>query len=112
MAAVLRMPAERIRGDSTIQELGMDSLMAVELSTAIEQRFGVHLSAAAVGGAATAEQIAARIARQLGTELGTVRAADAAAGPDEAGGELLTALLARHGVSAREVDQVADLRGQ
>ena len=45
---VLRLPSDKIDMDVSIFELGMDSLMAVELRTALEQRLGITVPAMAL----------------------------------------------------------------
>jgi phthiocerol/phenolphthiocerol synthesis type-I polyketide synthase C len=71
MAKVLRLPVQKIASNATIYGLGMDSLMAVELVTAIESRFGITFPPSAVTGGETVAQIAGRIATQLcGSEEG------------------------------------------
>jgi acyl transferase domain-containing protein/NADPH:quinone reductase-like Zn-dependent oxidoreductase/acyl carrier protein len=44
-ARILRVPASKIRHDKPMGELGMDSLMFVELGLATEETFGVDISA-------------------------------------------------------------------
>ncbi|WP_027193333.1 SDR family NAD(P)-dependent oxidoreductase [Megalodesulfovibrio gigas] len=44
-ARILRVPVSRIRHDKPLSELGMDSLMYVELGLATEEAFGVDISA-------------------------------------------------------------------
>jgi acyl carrier protein len=65
LAQILRIAAERIETGASLFDLGMDSLMAVELATSIDLRLGVQLSALSLGDAPTVERIAARIAHQL-----------------------------------------------
>jgi phthiocerol/phenolphthiocerol synthesis type-I polyketide synthase C len=65
IAHILRIPPERIEPGASLSELGMDSLMAVELAASIEDRLGVRLSALSLGDAPTIERIAARLAQQL-----------------------------------------------
>jgi hypothetical protein len=45
--------------------MGMDSLMAVELATSIEARLDIRLSALALGGGPTVENVVDRVARAL-----------------------------------------------
>jgi acyl transferase domain-containing protein/NADPH:quinone reductase-like Zn-dependent oxidoreductase/NAD(P)-dependent dehydrogenase (short-subunit alcohol dehydrogenase family)/acyl carrier protein len=92
MANVLRLPVQKIASTATIYDLGMDSLMAVELVTAIESRFGINVPPTAVTGGATLAQIAGRIVTQLsGSEEG--------AEPPERDErrEMLNTLVSRHG---------------
>jgi len=92
MANVLRMPVEKIASNATIYDLGMDSLMAVELVTAIESRFGISVPPTAVTGGATIAQIAGRIATQL---CGGEEGAEPPERDDQR--EALNTLVSRHG---------------
>ena len=65
IAQILRIAPERIEPGVSLLDIGMDSLMAVELATSIEGRLGVQLSALALSDAPTIERIGARIAQQL-----------------------------------------------
>jgi acyl transferase domain-containing protein/NADPH:quinone reductase-like Zn-dependent oxidoreductase/acyl carrier protein/short-subunit dehydrogenase len=65
IAQILRIAPERIESTTSLFDMGMDSLMAVELATSIEGRLGIHLSALALTDAPTIERIAARIVQQL-----------------------------------------------
>ena len=64
-AAILRLPAGEIDATQLLQELGFDSLMGVELITAIEARFGVGIPAVALSEFGTLEKLAARLVREL-----------------------------------------------
>jgi acyl carrier protein len=44
IAKVLRLPASKLDMDQNINQLGIDSLMAVELQTLIAERTGAHFS--------------------------------------------------------------------
>ena len=92
MAQVLRMPVQKIASNATIYDLGMDSLMAVELVTAIENRFGISVPSTAVTGGATVAQIASRIVTQL---CGSEEGAEPPERDDQR--EALNTLVARHG---------------
>jgi NADPH:quinone reductase-like Zn-dependent oxidoreductase/acyl carrier protein/short-subunit dehydrogenase len=65
IAQILRIAPERIECAASLFDMGMDSLMAVELATSIEGRLGIQLSALALSDAPTIERIAARIVQQL-----------------------------------------------
>jgi acyl carrier protein len=65
LAQILRIASERIEAGASLFDLGMDSLMAVELAASIDLRLGVQFSALSLGDAPTIERIAARIAQQL-----------------------------------------------
>jgi len=80
---ILRLPREKMAADKSVFDLGMDSLMGMELVLAIEERFGVRLPVMALTEGATINRIAEKIAAQLSgggevAEVSTVasRAAD------------------------------------
>jgi len=105
MATVLRLPAEKIGGDASIYDLGMDSLMAVELLMAIEARFGISFPDTAVTESGTVAKIAGRIASQLSNNG---QGGEAAQRDEQL--EAVTALIARHGESPSldEVEEFVD----
>lgn len=65
IADILRMDAAKIEPGAPLRDLGLDSLMGVELATAIEARFGVDIPVMALAGAGTIEQVARRIVKEL-----------------------------------------------
>ena len=65
VAQILRIAVERIEPGASLLDLGMDSLMAVELAASIDERLGLHLSALSLSAAPTVERIAALLAQQL-----------------------------------------------
>jgi phthiocerol/phenolphthiocerol synthesis type-I polyketide synthase C len=65
IAQILRIAPERLEPSASLFDMGMDSLMAVELATSIESRLGIQLSAMALSDTPTIERIAARIVQQL-----------------------------------------------
>ncbi len=62
---ILRLPREKLDTHSSVFDLGMDSLMGMELVLAIEERFGVKLPVMALTEGATIARIAERISAQL-----------------------------------------------
>ncbi|MDQ7990013.1 MAG: type I polyketide synthase [Candidatus Dactylopiibacterium sp.] len=66
LGAILRLAPEKIAADRPIQELGMDSLMGVELVVAVEARFGVKLPVMALSESPTLERLGARLLESLG----------------------------------------------
>ena len=90
VAKVLRLPVERVERHASIYDLGMDSLMAVELHMAVEEQFHIHVPVMAVTEGASVTALAGRIARQLGSR--------AAAGTP-ARSQMAERLAARHGES-------------
>jgi acyl carrier protein len=80
-ATILRLPAGGIDPARPLSEMGMDSLMAVELRLALESRLRVDLPLVSLAEGTSVASIAARLAGAIST------------GPNA--GEL-TALVARH----------------
>ncbi|WP_395022682.1 acyl carrier protein [Dongia sp.] len=68
---VLRIPADRLDPDKSVFDLGMDSLMAMELRLSIEERFAIDLPAMALAEGLTITRLAERIRDRL---LGTTTA--------------------------------------
>ena len=67
---ILRVAPEKIDESRSIYEMGLDSLMGVELVVALESRFGVRLPVMAISESPTIEKLAARILVQLKGEAG------------------------------------------
>ena len=65
VARIMKLAADRIEPQRPLAELGMDSLMAVELRLAVEQRFGISVPLLALSEGATITAMAARIVRSL-----------------------------------------------
>lgn len=73
LSRILRLPADEIRPDRPLTELGMDSLMAVEMRIAAEQRLGVEIPILSLANGATISEIARRIVdKALGQEQSAV----------------------------------------
>ena len=103
VAEILRMAPERIEAGISLLDMGMDSLMAVELATSIESALDIQLSALALSGGPTIESVVDRIARLL-------HPADDAAAADPAESERAAQLLivaAQH-IGDSSVDIVAE----
>jgi acyl transferase domain-containing protein/NADPH:quinone reductase-like Zn-dependent oxidoreductase/acyl carrier protein len=103
---ILRLPPERLDIGASLHEVGLDSLMGVELVTAVEARFGVHVPVMALTEAPTIERLVDRLIQQ-------VEAPPAAA--DEAAAEqaLAVQLAAQHagqdgGIDAEVAELLAD----
>ena len=62
---ILRLPREKLDIERSIFDLGMDSLMGMELVLAIEERFGVKLPVMALTEGSNISRIAERITEQL-----------------------------------------------
>jgi acyl transferase domain-containing protein/NADPH:quinone reductase-like Zn-dependent oxidoreductase/NAD(P)-dependent dehydrogenase (short-subunit alcohol dehydrogenase family)/acyl carrier protein len=65
VAEILRMAPERVETGTPLLDMGMDSLMAVELATSIESALDIQLSALALSGGPTIESVVDRIVRLL-----------------------------------------------
>ncbi|WP_294389595.1 type I polyketide synthase [uncultured Sphingomonas sp.] len=65
VARIMKLAPERIEPQRPLAEFGMDSLMAVELRLAVEQRFGVSIPLLALSEGATLGAMAGRIVRGL-----------------------------------------------
>jgi acyl carrier protein len=65
IARILQQPANTISTTQPINEFGVDSLMAVELQTALEVRLGQQIPLTALTGAATLSAIAARLLKMM-----------------------------------------------
>jgi len=102
VAQILCIGAERIEPKRSLHDLGMDSLMAVELALGLEQRFCIQLPVMMLNESPTAERVTAHIVEKL---LGS-------GGPDESGttGALVKDLIRQHGedVSLEEVERMAE----
>ena len=66
VAAITKGSTPQIDLSRSLTDLGMDSLMAVELRMALERRFGANLPLLSLADGASIESIAARIVRQIG----------------------------------------------
>ncbi|MBN3823118.1 SDR family NAD(P)-dependent oxidoreductase [Burkholderia sp. Ac-20384] len=88
IARILHLSPERVDVGRSVLDLGMDSLMGMELGMAVEETFGVKLSIMAIAEGATVHTLAARIVDLLDAQAGS----DPAAAADE----LVEALVARH----------------
>jgi phthiocerol/phenolphthiocerol synthesis type-I polyketide synthase C len=65
VAEILRIVPERIEAGTSLLDMGMDSLMAVELATSIGARLDIQLSALALSGGPTIESVVERVIRLL-----------------------------------------------
>ncbi|MEA2741495.1 MAG: hypothetical protein QOH05_4802, partial [Acetobacteraceae bacterium] len=65
IARILQQPTSTISTTQPINEFGVDSLMAVELQTALEARLGQQIPLTALTGAATLSAIAVRLLKMM-----------------------------------------------
>jgi len=96
IATILRMAPEAVDIKKPLPDLGLDSLMGVELMTALEVRFGVSLPVMAMSEASTVERLAKRLVAELR------RGASAEAATEDSLPEQVHVLAAQH---AADVDQ-------
>jgi phthiocerol/phenolphthiocerol synthesis type-I polyketide synthase C len=90
IARILHMSPERVDAGQSVLDLGMDSLMGMELGMAVEESLGVKLSVMAIAEGATVRTLAVRIVDLLDARGG---AGEAAADPVD---EQAAVLAARH----------------
>jgi acyl transferase domain-containing protein/NADPH:quinone reductase-like Zn-dependent oxidoreductase/acyl carrier protein len=65
VAQILRLAPEKIPGDQNLAQLGLDSLMGVELALALEERLGIKLPAFLLSEGPTPERLAQRLVHML-----------------------------------------------
>jgi len=65
VSEILRTAPEKIDINKSVYDMGMDSLMAVELITAVDQRFGINLPVMALSEGPTIAKLSERIILQL-----------------------------------------------
>ncbi|MEG3064266.1 MAG: SDR family NAD(P)-dependent oxidoreductase, partial [Comamonas sp.] len=102
---ILRVSPEKIDPNRSIYDMGLDSLMGVELVVALEGRFGIQLSVMALSQSPTIAKLAERIGLQLkGSDE------QAAAGQDSQVLAQTKQLVAQHGteVSAESIASLAE----
>ncbi|MEM1315020.1 MAG: type I polyketide synthase, partial [Pseudomonadota bacterium] len=97
---ILRLPAEEIDPQQPLTEMGFDSLMAVDLRMAAEEKLGLDIPLMSLAGGATLMDIAARVWKRVGAE---------AAEDDTTGDEALDTLVARHVGADEDIDVDAAL---
>lgn len=105
VAQILSIGPERLEPAQSLYDLGMDSLMAVELALGLEKRFDIRLPAMALAEGPSIERVSARVADML-------RGA-APAAKEEGLTSLVTRMDAQHdaGLSADELaGTVAELK--
>jgi len=68
VANILCINPDRIEPNRSLHDLGMDSLMAVELALGLEQRFGIQLPVMMLNDSPTVENVTIRIIEKLAGE--------------------------------------------
>jgi acyl transferase domain-containing protein/NADPH:quinone reductase-like Zn-dependent oxidoreductase/NAD(P)-dependent dehydrogenase (short-subunit alcohol dehydrogenase family)/acyl carrier protein len=91
LSQILMLPAEQIDAEQSVYDLGFDSLMGVELITAIEDRFGVQLPAMAISESPSIAKLSVKLLERIND------------GNEDSDGLTLAQVAAQHGVSEDEV---------
>ncbi|WP_322062768.1 SDR family NAD(P)-dependent oxidoreductase [Paraburkholderia sp. J63] len=65
VSEILRVPADKIDPDRSVYDMGLDSLMGVELVVALESRFGIRLPVMALSESPTMTKLATRLIEAL-----------------------------------------------
>ena len=95
VATVMRAPPGSVEVRRPLADMGIDSLMTIELQYAAKERFGVELPLGALAGGATIEDLSAKLLQRLrGRRTAPVGEADSA---------LLKKHLERHETMPRAV---------
>ena len=81
VSSVLRVKSDTLRDDQPLTDLGLDSLMGIEIENSIESSLGVTLPQASLIRARTIGQIVALIAEHMGAKKGGEPAPTAADSP-------------------------------
>lgn len=102
VAQILAIGADRIDPTRSLHDLGLDSLMAVELALGLEQRFGIQLPVMMLNESPTAEKVTQRIVEKL---LGSSDQADAATNTVDA---IVQGITQQHGeaLAAEDIQQI------
>ena len=102
---ILRIAPAKIDAARSIQQMGLDSLMAVELAVAVESRFGIRLSVISLSDSPTISKLATAIIEQLRGE----DAASAPASHAEGTRVQIERVASQHAVelSAAELERIA-----
>ena len=76
LAKILQLPNDKVEQNRSIQDMGVDSLMAMELVSAIENRFSIEIPVMAMSDNATVDSIAARITKILTSDVNLQQVTD------------------------------------
>jgi acyl carrier protein len=99
LAQVLCVGADRIDPTRSLHDLGMDSLMGVELALGLEKRFGIQLPAMMLSEGPSVERVASRIVDRV---MGGADATEPAT--DDGMTALVAQLAAQHGEDISDLD--------
>jgi acyl transferase domain-containing protein/NADPH:quinone reductase-like Zn-dependent oxidoreductase/NAD(P)-dependent dehydrogenase (short-subunit alcohol dehydrogenase family)/acyl carrier protein len=104
ISEILRLPTNKLDVQRPLQELGLDSLMSVELVVAVEERFGIRLPVMELSETSSINKLTARILELLRSNVDK-GAPDRVASDRQA---LAEGTLARHG-SAFTAEEIAQM---
>jgi phthiocerol/phenolphthiocerol synthesis type-I polyketide synthase C len=105
ISEILRLPTSKLDATRPLQELGLDSLMSVELVVAVEERFGVRLPVMELSEASSIGKITVRILELLRGNQDSVVQPDAGNNLQS----LASDTLSRHGVDlSRDAIETSD----
>jgi len=109
VSLILRLPHEKLPLDRSVFDLGMDSLMGMELVMAIESRFGIKLPVMALTEGPTVVRLAERIANLL-LRADEGRDGEPSDGETSQHRDAVEAVTSRHGdtLSSVEIEAVAE----
>ncbi|MBU2818630.1 SDR family NAD(P)-dependent oxidoreductase, partial [Acidithiobacillus ferrooxidans] len=97
VAEILRLPMEKIEAAQSLSQIGLDSLMGVELALALEQRLGVKLPSLLLAEGPTPARLADRVLQELRKRQGSGEDPQVAAMDEED----VRRLAGLHGVEAQ-----------
>jgi len=95
VAKILCIGPDRIEPNRSLHDLGMDSLMVVELALGLEQRFGIRLPVMMINDAPTIGKVTARIVEKLTSDDGA---------EEEQPTDLVAGLARQHGEAVTRED--------
>lgn len=99
LAKILLLPVDKIDENQSVYDMGMDSLMGVELMVAIESRFGIQIPVMALSEASTLNKLVEKLILQL-------REGDSEASEPSVTAMAVTDLVKLHGSDAT-TEQIA-----
>ena len=100
ISEILRIPASKLDSSRPLQELGLDSLMSVELVVAVEERFGIRLPVMELSETSSIAKLTVRILELLRSH----QDAEANSGSEDNLQVLTADALARHGVDLSKAE--------
>lgn len=102
VAQTLCIAHERVGPHASLHDLGMDSLMAVELALGLEQRFSIQLPVMMLSDSPTAYTVAARIIEKMASSPESI--------PEAHSNGLIAGIVQQHGegISMEEIQNLAE----